>query len=139
MNEGTKGIENMCLIDDSDGNCILLHSRQKRARLRHRCTECRRDVEPGETYLAERTIFDGDAMSHKICAHCQRVRNYLVNHCGGWICQALHEDIIEHYYDTASNEAEDREARLLACGIAAKWRRSNGALWPLPRHEPPNV
>lgn len=128
----------MCLIDDSDGHCTVLHSRQQRARLRHRCTECRRDIEPGETYLAERTVFDGDAMSHKICVHCQRVRAYLVNHCGGWVYRGLGEDIAGHYYSTESNYSSEREHRLLALGMAARWRRSSGALWPVPGLKTPN-
>jgi len=129
----------MCLIDDNDGACTLLHSRQQRARLRHRCTECSRDIEPGEAYLAERTVFDGDAMSHKICSHCQRVRAYLVNHCGGWLYRGLSEDISgHHYYSTASNDAEVRAVRLLAHGMAARWRRGDGTLWPVPNSKPPN-
>lgn len=129
----------MCLIDDSDGHCTVLHSRQQRARLRHRCTECRRDIEPGETYIAERTIFDGDAMSHKICAHCQRVRAYLMDHCGGWMYRGLHEDIAGHYYSTESNDASEREPRLLALGMASRWRRNSGALWPVPGLKTPNI
>ena len=129
----------MCLVDDSDGRCTVLHSRQQRARLRHRCTECGRDVQAGEIYLAERTVFDGAAMSHKICAHCQRVRAYLMDHCSGWMYQGLGDDISGHYYSTLSNDADDRESRLLNLGMTARWRRADGALWPVPRGETPNV
>lgn len=122
----------MCLVDDSDGSCTVLHSRQQRANRRHRCTECRRDIEPGETYLAERTVFDGNAMSHKICAHCQQVRAYLVDHCGGWLYRGLHEDIAGHYYSSGSNDASQRRVRVLSLGMGARWRRSNGGLWPVP-------
>lgn len=121
------------MIDDGDGHATVLHSRQQRARLQHQCTECRRTIEPGESYLAERTVFDGDAMSHKICAHCQRVRDYLIDHCGGWLYGGLHEDISGHYYGSTSNDAGEREVRLLSIGMSARWRRADGSLWPVPR------
>lgn len=125
------------MIDYGDGIATVLHSRHQRARLRHLCTECRRSIEPGETYLAERTVFDGTARSHKVCAHCQRVRDYLMDHCGGWMYGGLHEDISDHHYSSTSNDAETRNVRLLTLGMHAGWRRTDGSLWPVPRNRTP--
>ena len=36
----------MCMIDEAD-EWMLYSERQRRARKEHRCTECRRTIEPG--------------------------------------------------------------------------------------------
>ena len=121
----------MCMIDDVDGFAVVLHSRTRRARIAHRCSECRRGIESGETYLAERTIFDGTAQSHKVCAHCQEVRAYLLAECGGFAYGDTKEDINAHWCGDTDNSAATRKVRRLAIGMATYWRRSDGRLWPL--------
>jgi hypothetical protein len=121
----------MCMIDNCDGFAVVLHSRQQRARITHRCTECRREIGPGETYLVERTVFEGEATSHKFCAHCQEVRAYLLAECSGFAYGQIEEDIREHWCGDTDNSAATREVRRLALGMAMEWRRADGRLWPL--------
>lgn len=125
----------MCLIDDSDGPVIVLHSRQQRARKPHRCHECRRTIQPGEVYTDDRIVFDGSAQTVKVCPHCMAVRGYLQQHCGGWLYGGLHEDIAGHYYSSPSNDAGERRTRILALGMDRRWARASGALWPVPAEQ----
>ena len=127
----------MCM--DHDGNATVLHSRQQRAKINHKCRECRRVIEAGEVYTTERVLFDGSMWTHKVCAHCVEVRGYLGEHCGGWVYDAIEEDIQGHFYGSTLNDAETRELRLLAIGIAERWRRANGALWPIPNSGAPKA
>lgn len=41
-----------------------------RARKAHRCDECRRTIEPGETYQRITGKWDGDIATYNRCAHC---------------------------------------------------------------------
>lgn len=129
----------MCMIDDSDGYAVLLHSREQRARIQHRCGECGRTINTGETYLAERTVFDGSAESHKTCAHCKVARDWLQEHCRGFLWNGVAEDILSHEsyaWGTAGepdNTKANRELRVLTDGIKNQWRRGDGRLRPIPQ------
>ena len=43
----------MCRVDFGDGMVTPLTERSRKARKTHRCNECYRDIQPGETYLYE--------------------------------------------------------------------------------------
>lgn len=62
---------------DLDECCTILNKSKPKARKRHRCTECRRIIEPGETYLRETTVFDGKVETWKTCIDCKSIRDNL--------------------------------------------------------------
>ncbi len=119
----------MCMIQDSDGYVTLLSNRHPVARKEHKCTECYRKITSGEKYLREAYIWDGDLVTSKVCAHCEVVRQWLSDECGGWLYGALEEDIREHAEDSHYGFGVLR----LAAGMGREWTRKDGRLWPIPR------
>lgn len=113
----------MCLIDDGDGRATVLSAAWRRARKAHRCSECARTIGAGERYHHEATLYEGEFEIYRTCAHCMRVRAWLLGHCGGWLYGGLWEDISEH---------DEVRARILAGGMRRKWTRRDGTLWRLP-------
>ena len=109
----------MCMIDDCDF-VDLLQSRTRTARKTHRCSECMRTIETGESYLYEYFRFDGEVISHRTCRQCQAVRDFLQSKCGGSAYGFLREDIAEHGY-------YHRDAARMAVGMKWKWRTSRRA------------
>lgn len=119
----------MCMVDFSDGTITVLHERYPTARIAHKCNECNRAISPGEKYMVERYVFDGDAKTHKTCAHCCVVRQWLASECGGWMYGGLHEDISEHGDDPHYGVG----VKMLSVGMDRKWKRRDGRPWPIPR------
>lgn len=98
------------------------------ARKAHRCSDCGREIRPGETY--RRGVgFDGTAWTWKDCAHCEYVlREYDLAWDG--------EYNADHFAEWASDGdfRTPQEARDMA-GYRKRWMTTQGNLWPLP--EPP--
>lgn len=112
----------MCMIDDVE-SCTWFGTELRKARKQHRCAECRRDIEPSEQYAYSTYLDDGGAFCvNKACAHCHAAREWLVRHCGGWVTEALVEELAEHF---ASDYRVDGLARLYV-GARRKWRGFNG-------------
>lgn len=118
----------MCMIDTADGLSIALHEEHRTARKEHRCTECRRMIQPGEQYLNEGTLFEGRIDTFKTCSHCQVVRQWLTKECGGWCYSGLPEDIQAHAQDGWYGKG----VAMLAAGISRQWTKRNGELWRIP-------
>lgn len=120
------------MYENADGRVVVLHERHPVARKEHKCNECRRGINRGESYMVERYVFDGEQKTHKTCAHCQVVRNWIAAECGGWVYSGLREDIQEHvqegYYGFA--------VKKLAIGVGRKWTRKDGRPWPIPAMPP---
>lgn len=89
----------MCMIDCDDDQVTVLFERIQRALKAHRCMECGRQIDKGETYLCERYVWDGSAKTHKTCEHCTVARDWLNGECGGFIYGRVEEDMREHAYD----------------------------------------
>ncbi|RZA27320.1 MAG: hypothetical protein EOP02_10365 [Proteobacteria bacterium] len=119
------------MIDDGEGYVTMLGEGQHKARKQHRCAECARHIEPGETYLRERFVFDGKMSDHKTCSHCIVVRSWLQGECGGFLFGAVEEDIREHAYD-----GYDSDVIRLAVGMKWKWTTPNGKRLPVPAVPP---
>jgi hypothetical protein len=118
----------MCMADYTDGASIVLHDRNQKARKEHKCSECHRTIQIGETYNVQRAVFDGQADSYKTCAHCQVVQSWLQKECGGYVYQGVHEDINEHRLGGYGFGVVR-----LAAGMGAGWHRRDGRLWPIPK------
>lgn len=70
-------MECACFSTDNDDYVTMLASNKRRAVKHHRCSECLGTIFPGQTYLEERYIYDGDVSTHKTCACCESVREHL--------------------------------------------------------------
>lgn len=123
----------MCMLDHADGQVTPLGDPERPvAKAAHRCAECRRVIEPGERYLRERYMWDGEFTLHKTCAHCEVARDWLWKECGGWLYGGIEEDIREHCFGHGYGMGLYR----LAVGMAWKWRTPRGRLLPVPAVPP---
>lgn len=118
----------MCMIDDGDGPTTILSEDRRRARVEHRCSECGRTIHPGEVYVADTVVYEGDLSTYKTCAHCDVAREWLTHECRGFIYQCVREDMEDH----ARSGVYGRDVVRLAAGIRAKWSRRDGRMWPVP-------
>jgi len=83
----------------------------------HKCCECHREIKPGEEYLHESGLWDGDWDKYKTCADCLSVRKEFF--CGGGIYEMMWEDLGEHISDTNGEISEDC---LVSLTEKARWR-----------------
>lgn len=71
------------------------HEETRKARKRHRCSECAGPIIPGEQYQYVRYIgYDGDCGCYKTCQRCLNIVAYVTAHvpCFCWYRQGLYED-----------------------------------------------
>lgn len=121
----------MCLVDESDGPVITIGADERpRAKRQHRCSECRRTIDPGERYLRERYVADGVFRVHKTCAHCEVARAWLQDECGGWLYGGVEEDIRQHCED---GSGYSMSLYRIAVGMDWRWHTPRGRLLPIPR------
>ncbi|MBP9034977.1 MAG: hypothetical protein KBG29_13840 [Pseudomonadales bacterium] len=119
----------MCMIDDADYTVDVLAKTRPRAKRPHTCAECRRTIDPGETYLRETFLGeDREMVTHKTCAHCEVARNWLSAQCGGWCYGGVEEDVREHCF----GHGYGMDLYRLAVGMAWRWRTPRGRLLPVP-------
>jgi hypothetical protein len=97
----------------------------RKARTQHRCSDCGRIIEPGETY--RRGVgFDGTAWTWKDCAHCEAVLHMYDLAWDG-------EYNPDHFVEWTSERTTDSVAELRhAAGYRMKWRTRLGTLLPIP-------
>lgn len=62
----------MCYIDLDVAE--VWSETKRRARKEHKCSCCRRAIQPGESYLVHFSILDGYKTTGKCCAECERDR-----------------------------------------------------------------
>lgn len=105
-----------------DPECREVHTR--RAAKAHRCGECLRAVQPGETYEIVKGRWDSHWSIYRTCAHCAAAREWLSAVCRGWVYGAVHEDLVEH--------CRNVEASVPLARLASRLRRHwvhQGGLW----------
>lgn len=123
----------MCRFDAWDSpevyRCLTV-----RARKRHCCDECHRDIEPGESYRYGFGIWEGDSFSQHVCEHCMIPLQWLIVHCGGYVGGEVRGEICEH----ADAYPEVRRALdRIAVGMKRRWMRFDGnGLMPIPSLPP---
>ena len=94
----------MCMIDDVDGACQFYNEEKPVARKIHIWLECRRYIQPGESYRLVRGVWEGAWHTWKSCFHCGVVEDWLTSQCGGFVHASVLEDVHEHFreYGTLS-------------------------------------
>ncbi|RFA24271.1 hypothetical protein CAI21_22320 [Alkalilimnicola ehrlichii] len=117
------------MIYDADGSVVMLGQDKRKARKSHRCSECRRSIQPGEEYMDERFIWQGEINQHRTCRHCLVVRDWLLAECGGYLYGYVYEDIREHVHEGAYGV----DVKFLSIGMERRWQRRDGRVWPTPR------
>jgi len=129
INTGSKEGLAMCMIDGSDDERVLvLSEKYRKARKMHKCDECGRTIERKESYHYETFIHEGVISTHKTCAHCMVVRNWLNAECSGFIYAFVQDDFGEHAQD--SYYGYDIKRAYIA--MRKDWRLKDGTLRPLP-------
>lgn len=138
----------MCLdVDYSDS--LTLDSGVRRARKAHTCMECRRQIEPGETYhywTTKDLEYDRGVETQKMCAHCWGTIDLgcaLTGCPPAWYWTMLFDlgddggfvgDILGH--DLVLSKAG--RFAMLRAHVAGKrgWKRKDGTLYPVPAMRP---
>ena len=75
----------MCVID-TDEYCTVWNETERKARKPHKCSCCRRQIRPGETYMTHFSIFEGVCIDGKCCADCEKDRQEFAAAHGGYRC-----------------------------------------------------
>jgi hypothetical protein len=134
----------MCIYVDDDMRTHLA-SGERRARKPHQCQECKRTIDPGETYRYW-TVIDQEygtgPETEKMCAHCYNTIDLGASFTGcprAWYWDQVHDlkdyeggsfvaDILrEHTLTTSQARAMIRCVR----GRRRQWRDADGNLLPL--------
>jgi len=77
----------------------------KSARKQHKCNECGRTIEIGESYEYHFYTFRGKSSFHKICEDCNSLRS--VFFCEGFEYGHIGERVIEHIQEMEGNISSD--------------------------------
>lgn len=119
----------MCMLDDSEP-CAVYHNRTRRAIKPHRCAECNRTIDKGEVYWYATGLYDGYWWSAKSCAHCHEAARWLTEACGGYLHEAVDEDLGQHI---GGDEWDLRSAPLVRLyrWMQDDWRDRSGELRPV--------
>jgi hypothetical protein len=98
----------MCVID-FDEYCTVWQENTRKARKAHKCSCCRRQIEPGETYLTHFSIFDGNCNSEKCCSDCEKDREEFAAAHGGVLTNP--GSFVQTLWDCMSEGDDEDEAR----------------------------
>lgn len=122
----------MCMVDHAEGDWTSFAPAQRRARKTHRCGECGREIERGESYWIIGGVSEGEVYKVRTCAHCYAGPcAWLVKHCRGYLTHGVLDDIAEHW-DFPDGLRSMEVGRLLV-GMLRHWRRSDGEMMAIPR------
>lgn len=125
----------MCAIDYADDAFTIYRRKTAKARKAHKCDECAREIQAGETYFYAFGVYDGRGSSYHTCAHCAVATEWLVTNCGGFLHGGVQEDIEDH---TSEYPGLKRGLDRFIVGMRRKWRKfSDDELMPLPRQALP--
>jgi hypothetical protein len=116
------------MVDDAE-YYYPFHQNLNCAHKPHKCDECGRQIEVGETYEVATGLLEGHWDRWKTCAHCVWARRWLISECNGWCFSFVYEDLLEHWEEDPLFATLDLGRRIV--GIRNKWQR-NGKLMPVP-------
>lgn len=132
----------MCIYIDDDG-MVTLGSGTRKARKQHRCNECRRTIEPRETYRFWKTLYEGSFETQRMCSHCWATIDAGAQMTGcprTWYWEQVFDmaddeggfvgDIIANHPLTRRQTAL---MRLCSHHGTHGWRRRDGSLYAIPQ------
>jgi hypothetical protein len=92
-------------IDACDGDLsTMLLDKKVTARKQHKCCECRRVIERGETYRKESALYDGSVTTYKTCIDCSSIRDaFVCSWYWGEILEAVENTITDNYCDISES------------------------------------
>lgn len=110
---------------DYDGPEFWKRSAPK-ARKPHRCCECNREIQRGETYQLDTGRWDGDFNTYRTCAQCAEIRDVFT--CGGgWLYRSLWEDMEMAFDDLRmAGECWDELSAAAKAHLLVRWRAWRG-------------
>lgn len=119
----------MCMIND-DTWWKVSRCDKRKARKTHRCGECRRNINPGETYEYFTGInSDGYGWeTYRTCAHCQQAARWLRVFCGGSVFEMSADDLAEHVNDGEESYMHTDQLAELVRWQESDWLDASGAL-----------
>lgn len=85
-----------------------------KAKKRHKCSECRGWIEPGEVYWRVRGVWDGEARTFAMCADCNELKSWAGkdSDCFCWTFGNVHTDVLDYVCESGDDaliaEAESR-------------------------------
>lgn len=115
----------MCMIDGAE-RYYPETDEWRTARKEHRCGECNRTIRRGERHHVGGGAMEGDWYTHRTCAHCATVREWLRAECSGWVYEAVAEDLLEHF-----REGMGIWLGRAVVGMRRQWRRRDGTAMPV--------
>lgn len=97
-----------------------------KARISHRCADCGRTIDPGETYRKGSGMDGGTAWTWKECSHCLAYMR-LSHMCDDWWADEGYG-----WEMFADYEAQGRDEERWKRQYRRQWRTSHGTLFPIP-------
>ena len=117
----------MCMIGDTEP--WEFHAeKDRRARKPHRCGECNRTIEPGETYRYGSGKCDGWFSQWKTCQQCLQATRWLNRVCDGYLIGCVQEDLMHHIRGQEEGELSSAPLVRLVRWMAADWKDRTGRL-----------
>lgn len=121
----------MCSIDYDQPS--MYKKTFRKSRKSHKCVECYRDIQTGETYQHVVGMWGGKFNTYKTCAHCAVGQQLLLDQCHGFLHQGIEEELIEHLYSWPAIPWAMDAARIVV-GMRRKWARfGSNELMQLPK------
>lgn len=118
----------MCMLHDGVEMCAIWNEKDFRARKDHTCDECGRTIPKGEIYTRISALAPGDGWSNaKFCRHCQKIANWLIENCDGYLMGCIAQDFIDHM-----DQFQWSSQMRAVWGLQNQWRRTNGELMQPP-------
>jgi hypothetical protein len=121
------------MIDDAEPWQFSSQERRK-ARIAHPCGECKRTIQPGETYEYTFGKFEDEVFYHKMCSHCVAAARWLVIQCQGYCQTYVLQELIDHWGENTSLRSFWLGRAIV--GMKRAWTFSDGKLMPV-LGEPP--
>lgn len=123
----------MCSIDDGERPDVYRASTHRAAK-QHKCEECSRAIEIGETYGYVFMVYEGRGWTFRTCQHCRVGQQWLSINCGGWMSAGLDDEMWEHIHEYPSVKFG---LYRIVTGIRRGWKRFDCMglmpVQPLPR------
>jgi hypothetical protein len=116
------------MIDDADLTAFVFEQTPTACK-KHKCSECSREINPGEKYTRTAIGIEGTVQTNKMCCHCKIAAQWLIKHCGGWCYGSIKEELTLHY----DQQFREDNLQKLLIGINRKWKAFQGeGLLPCP-------